>query len=121
MWAIASFEFRSRLKLASTWVYFAIFLVLWVLILRGIAIEYRSHVEHRLWRAGWDVVFAGSSALMPILLGAALANVIRGFPLEGDAEFSLPLFTTFRTSGTVGILDWYSVLVGVFALADARP
>ena len=28
MWAIASFEFRSRLKLASTWVYFAIFLAL---------------------------------------------------------------------------------------------
>jgi cytochrome d ubiquinol oxidase subunit II len=109
--------FPSVLAVGLSGFYFAIFLVLWVLILRGIAIEYRSHVEHPLWRAGWDVVFAGSSALMPILLGAALANVIRGFPLEGDAEFSLPLFTTFRTSGPVGILDWYSVLVGVFALA----
>jgi cytochrome d ubiquinol oxidase subunit II len=109
--------FPSVLAVGLSGFYFAIFLVLWVLILRGIAIEYRSHVEHPLWRAGWDVAFAGSSALMPILLGAALANVIRGFPLEGDAEFSLPLFTTFRTSAPVGILDWYSVLVGVFALA----
>ena len=96
--------------------YFAIFLVLWVLILRGIAIEYRSHVEHPLWRSAWDVVFAVASTLMPILLGAALGNLLRGFPLDREANFSLPLFTTFRTSGAVGILDWYSVLVGVFGL-----
>ena len=32
--------------------YLAIFLVLWMLILRGISIEFRSHVEHPLWRAG---------------------------------------------------------------------
>ena len=60
--------FPSVLAVGLSGFYFAIFLVLWVLILRGIAIEYRSHVEHPLWRAAWDVVFAGSSALMPILL-----------------------------------------------------
>jgi cytochrome d ubiquinol oxidase subunit II len=108
--------FPSVLAIGLSGFYFAIFLVLWVLILRGIALEYRSHVEHPLWRVGWDVVFSVASALMPILLGAALGNVVRGLPLGGDAEFSLPLFTTFRTSGDVGILDWYSVLVGVFAL-----
>src|SRR5215471_16645862 len=55
--------------------YFAIFLVLWVLILRGIAIEFRSHVEHPLWRAAWDFVFGVASALMPVLFGAALGNL----------------------------------------------
>ena len=30
-----------------------------VLILRGISIEFRSHVEHPLWRAAWDFVLRG--------------------------------------------------------------
>src|SRR6188472_1704881 len=54
--------------------YFAIFLVLWSLILRGIAIEFRSHVEHPVWRDAWDVVFAVASTALPILFGAAFGN-----------------------------------------------
>jgi cytochrome bd ubiquinol oxidase subunit II len=96
--------------------YFAIFLVLWVLILRGVAIEFRSHVEHPLWRAAWDFVFSAASLLMPVLLGAALGNLLRGLPLDQDGWFSLALFTDFTTSGEVGILDWYTILIGVFAL-----
>jgi cytochrome bd ubiquinol oxidase subunit II len=96
--------------------YLAIFLVLWVLILRGIAIEFRSHIENQLWRTAWDVVFAGASTLMPVLLGAALGNLLRGLPLDRNGWFSLPLFTDFTTRGEVGILDWYTVLTGVFAL-----
>ena len=34
-------------------------MVLWLLMLRGIAIEFRAHVEGPLWRPLWDVVFAG--------------------------------------------------------------
>src|SRR5512134_243998 len=41
--------------------YFAIFLVLWTLILRGIAIEFRSHLEDPLWRSFWDAAFALAS------------------------------------------------------------
>ena len=96
--------------------YFAIFLVLWVLILRGVAIEFRSHVEHPLWRAAWDFVFSAASLLLPILFGAALGNLLRGLPLDQDGWFSLALFTDFTTSGEVGILDWYTILIGVFAL-----
>jgi cytochrome d ubiquinol oxidase subunit II len=96
--------------------YFAIFLVLWVLILRGIAIEFRSHSEHPLWRTAWDFVFGVASTLLPVLFGAALGNLLRGLPLNQEGWFSLPLFTDFTTGGEVGILDWYTVLVGVFAL-----
>ena len=97
--------------------YFAIFLVLWALILRGISIEFRSHVDHPLWRAAWDAGFAGASTLLPVLFGAALGNLVRGLPLDGDGWFSLPLFTDFSARPPVGILDWYSVFAGVFALA----
>ena len=96
--------------------YFAIFLVLWILILRGIAIEFRSHLEHPLWRSAWDFVFSAASLLLPVLFGAALGNLLRGLPIDREGWFSLALFTDFRTSGEVGILDWYTILVGVFAL-----
>lgn len=96
--------------------YLAIFLVVWSLILRGIAIEFRSHVADRLWRGFWDGAFTLGSALLPILFGAALGNVIRGVPLDGDGWFSLALFTTFRPASPAGILDWYSVSSGAFAL-----
>ncbi len=97
--------------------YLAMFLVLWCLVLRGISIEFRSHVGDGMWRAFWDAVFAGSSSLLPILLGAALGNVIRGVPLDATGNFNIPLFTTFGAANPVGILDWYTVLMGVFVLA----
>lgn len=96
--------------------YLAIFFVLWSLILRGIAIEFRSHVAHPLWRAAWDVVFAGASLALPVLFGAALGNLVRGLPLDEDGWFSLALFTDFSASSPVGILDWYTVAAGLFAL-----
>jgi cytochrome bd ubiquinol oxidase subunit II len=96
--------------------YLAMFMVVWTLIIRGISIEYRSHVQDELWRAFWDRGFAFASILMPILLGAALANVIRGVPLDKSGYFNIPLFTDFGTGNPVGILDWFTVLIGVFVL-----
>ncbi len=96
--------------------YLAIFFVLWTLILRGIAIEFRSHVEDRLWRSFWDATFAVASTLAPVLFGAALGNLLRGVPLSAEGWFALPLFESFSPTGALGILDWYTVLVGVFAL-----
>jgi cytochrome bd ubiquinol oxidase subunit II len=97
--------------------YFAIFLVLWCLILRGISIEFRSHVADGVWRQSWDFFFGVASALLPVFLGAALGNLLRGLPLSGEGWFDLALFTDFSAREPVGILDWYTVLVGVFALA----
>ena len=97
--------------------YLAMFMVIWTLVLRGIAIEFRSHVRDGLWRAFWDGVFALASILMPVLLGAALGNVVRGVPLDASGYFQIPLFTDFGTRGAVGILDWYTVLMGVLVLA----
>jgi len=96
--------------------YLAIFLVIWSLILRGIAIEFRSHVAEPLWRGFWDSTFALASVLLAVLLGVAIGNVIRGLPLDVNGWFSLSLFTTFQPRAPAGILDWYTVLTGVFAL-----
>ena len=38
--------------------YLALMIVLWLLILRGVAIGFRSHQENPLWREFWDTVFS---------------------------------------------------------------
>src|SRR5512133_942741 len=96
--------------------YVAIWLVVWCLMLRGISIEFRSHLDDGLWRRFWDGTFSVSSILLPVLFGAALGNVLRGVPVDGSGYFEMPLWTDFRTGGQLGILDWYTVLIGVFAL-----
>jgi cytochrome d ubiquinol oxidase subunit II len=96
--------------------YLALFLVLWALILRGIALEVRGLIDSGLWRAFWDTGFAAANISLAILFGAAIGNVVRGMPLQADVPLSLPLFTNFGVRGPLGILDWYTVSVAVFTL-----
>jgi cytochrome d ubiquinol oxidase subunit II len=91
-------------------------MVLWLLILRGVSIEFRNHLDSPIWKPLWDTCFRESSALLAIFFGAALGNVVRGVPLDSAGRFFLPLWTDFGVSGELGILDWYTVLVGVLAL-----
>src|SRR5271168_5080236 len=93
--------------------YLPLMMVLWLLILRGLSLEMRSHVDVDLWKQFADGVFAIASGLLAIFFGAALGNVIRGVPLGADGYFFLPLWTNFRVDTNTGILDWYTVLTGV--------
>src|SRR5271163_4007589 len=97
--------------------YMALVVVLWLLILRGVAIELRSHQDHPLWREFWDTIFSLASALLAILFGTTLGNLIRGVPLTKEGLRGMPLFTNFLTGRQPGILDWYTTLVGLFTLA----
>jgi cytochrome d ubiquinol oxidase subunit II len=97
--------------------YLPVMIVLWLLILRGISIELRNHIDSPAWKPLWDVVFCASSALLPVLFGAALGNVVRGVPLDGHGEFFLPLWTNFDIGPAPGVLDWYTLLAGLLAWA----
>ncbi|MCX6596437.1 MAG: cytochrome d ubiquinol oxidase subunit II [Acidobacteria bacterium] len=97
--------------------YLPLMMVLWLLMLRGISIELRNHIVSDLWRPLWDKVFGVASALLAIFYGAALGNVVRGVPLDSQAEFFLPLWTNWQPGADPGILDWYTVLVGLLAFA----
>jgi cytochrome d ubiquinol oxidase subunit II len=100
--------------------YLALMIVLWLLIMRGIAVELRMQIPMGVWKTFFDGVFFASSALLAIFYGAALANVIRGVPLNSEGYFFLPLWTNWRIGPEPGILDWYTVtggLVGLVALA----
>src|SRR5246127_5707566 len=96
--------------------YLPLMIVLWLLILRGIGIELRMHLELGIWRDFFDVIFSVGSGLLAFFFGVALANVIRGVPLQVDGYFFLPLWTNWRPGPEPGILDWYTVIAGLVAL-----
>jgi len=96
--------------------YLALMLILWGLILRGIAIEVRGHINDSLWQAFWDFIFAFANFLLAILFGAAAGNLVRGVPLDAAGNFSMAFFTDFMARGYVGLLDWYTVSVALFTV-----
>jgi cytochrome d ubiquinol oxidase subunit II len=114
---VLAIAFPVVLATAFSGFYIAMIILVWCLLLRGISIEFAAHATDRLWRAFWDFVFALSNVLLAVLFGAAFGNLIRGVPLDPERPFSLPLFTDFRTTGSLGILDWYTTAVAIFALA----
>ena len=122
VWLIAAggaLYFAFPLLYASSFsgFYLPLMIVLWLLMLRGIGVELRSHVHDPLWWSFFDFIFSISSLLLAIFFGAAIGNVIRGAPLDSDGYFFEALWTDFRVGPNPGILDWYTMLIGALALA----
>jgi cytochrome d ubiquinol oxidase subunit II len=88
--------------------YLPFMIVLWLLMGRGISLELRDHYPSQLWHAFWDACFTVSSALLIVLFGVALGNLVRGVPLDASGYF----VGTFAV-----LLNWYAVLVGLFAVS----
>jgi cytochrome bd ubiquinol oxidase subunit II len=84
--------------------YFAMMLVLLVLILRTVAIEFRSKRSNPRWRSTWDIVFFLSSAGIALLLGVSFGNVISGIPIDAQGNITATLFT---------LLTPFALLVGI--------
>ena len=88
--------------------YTAIFLLLFSLIFRAIAIEFRSKQPMKWWRQTWDISFSVSSILIAFLMGVALGNIITGIPLDADKEFA---------GSFLSLIKPYTVLVGITTVA----
>src|SRR6266436_1550694 len=58
------FAFPALYASAFSGFYLALMLVLWLLILRGISIEFRNHIDNPLWVPAWDTVFGAASAIL---------------------------------------------------------
>jgi cytochrome d ubiquinol oxidase subunit II len=111
------FAFPLLYASAFSGFYLPLMIVLWLLVLRGISLELRNHLDVGVWQTLLDGVFGVASALLTIFYGAALANVLRGVPLGADGYFFLPLWTNWKPGLSPGILDWYTVIGGLVALA----
>jgi cytochrome d ubiquinol oxidase subunit II len=108
--------FPKLMASAFSGYYLALFLILWCLLLRGMALEVGGHINDRLWQGFWDFTFVVSSLLLAILFGAAGGNLARGVPVDAHGNFSMAFFTDFETHGNVGLLDWYTVSIALFAV-----
>ena len=88
--------------------YLPLFLMLVGLILRGVALEFRSKSENKSWRALWDwSIFAGS--LIPSLLwGVAFGNFLRGIPIDAAQNY---------TGGFWNLLNPFALVCGLLVIA----
>jgi cytochrome d ubiquinol oxidase subunit II len=84
--------------------YNAIIMLLFMLIFRAVAIEFRSKRPMKWWRQMWDVAFSIASILIAFLMGVALGNIITGIPLDATKEY----VGTFWD-----MINPYTVLVGI--------
>jgi cytochrome d ubiquinol oxidase subunit II len=97
--------------------YLPLMIVLWLLMARASGIELRHQINHGLWTSFWDIVFSASSILLAVFFGAALGNIIRGVPLSREGYFFEPLWTSFTVAPEAGVLDWFTLMMGLVALA----
>jgi len=82
--------------------YSALMLILFALILRGVAFEFRGKVESPGWRKLWDAcIFIGSFA-PALLFGVAFANIFQGIPIDQKGVYQGTLFTLLNPYGLIG-------------------
>jgi cytochrome bd-type quinol oxidase subunit 2 len=75
----------------ATWFsagYLALMLVLVALIIRGVSFEWRARVDTLRWRGTWTWTLTIGSALVPLLLGVALGDLLAGLPIATNNEFT---------------------------------
>ena len=68
--------------------YMGFFLLLFALIVRGVAFEFRSKHDTPRWRYGWDRAISISSFFAAFLLGVVFTNLVRGVPIDADMQFT---------------------------------
>jgi cytochrome d ubiquinol oxidase subunit II len=84
--------------------YLALLVILVLLIVRGVAFEYRGKGHSDRWRARWDLSILITSWGLALLWGVAFGNVVRGVPLDADHEYVGSFFD---------LLNPFALLMGV--------
>ncbi len=132
VWLIAAggvlfFAFPTLYASSFSGFYLPLMMILWLLIFRAIGLELRGQIHNTIWETVWDKAFGMASLLLALFFGVALGNVVRGVNL-GMVEngvstveahyFFLPLWNaTFSPQAEqLGILDWFTVLLGVVGI-----
>lgn len=95
--------------------YIVMILLLFSMIMRPVAFEYRSKVATDRWRTSWDWVFLISGAVPMIIYGAAFGNILEGvgFHFGWDGQY-------YQTESFLGyLLNPFALLCGFLSLALA--
>lgn len=84
--------------------YLALVLMLFALIVRGVAFEFRSQLVTSRWRTTWDTLLFIGSLVPALLWGVAVGNLVRGVPIDAQMNFTGNLLT---------LLNPFALLAGV--------
>lgn len=71
---------------AFSGLYIPLFIILCTLILRPVALKFRSKVESSLWRQSWDVCIFLSGFIPALIFGVAVGNALEGVPFYFDED-----------------------------------
>jgi cytochrome bd ubiquinol oxidase subunit II len=95
--------FPTTYALMFSYLYTALLLILFALIFRGVALEFRAKEEGPLWRNGWDAAAFIGSLVPSLLFGVAFGNIFQGLPMDSQGYHGT-LFT---------LLNPYGLLTGI--------
>ncbi len=79
--------------------YLALIVLLVALMVRGLAFEYQRKFEDPRWRSSWRWGMTIGSALIPLLVGVALGDLLHGLPINGQHQFTGNFFTLLTPFG----------------------
>ena len=80
--------------------YFIIMILLMGLMIRAVAIEFRSKQESKGWRRFWDCMFSIGSYVIAFIIGVLMGNIIVGVPIDQNEVFQ-GSFAGFFTPYTI--------------------
>ncbi len=95
--------FPTTYALMFSYLYSALLLLLFALIIRGVSLEFRGKVDSDRWQKGWDIgIFAGS-AIPALLFGVAFGNIFSGLPMDAAGYHG----------SLISLLNPYGLLTGI--------
>lgn len=99
--------FPRTYALMFSYLYTALLLLLFALIIRGVSFEFRGKVDSADWRASWDKAIVVTGFLLALLFGVAFGNIFKGLPMDAAGYHG-----TF-----LSLLNPYGLLTGALFLA----
>ena len=82
--------------------YTPLMIILFSLIMRGVAFEFRGKVESPGWKKLWDGCMFVGSFVPALLFGVAFANIFMGVPIDQNNVYQGSLFTLLNLYGLAG-------------------
>jgi cytochrome bd ubiquinol oxidase subunit II len=104
---LAGFPFAYATLMSAF--YIPITFLIFSLIFRAIAIEFRSKTSKLWWRKSWDFLFSFASLFIAFGIGMSLGNLVVGLPLNEQHEYMGGLMNTFFRP--------YPILIGFLTIS----
>lgn len=99
--------FPTTYALMFSYLYTALLLLLFSLIVRGVTFEFRGKLDNPEWKRGWDLAIIFSSLLPALLFGVAFGNIFKGLPMDAAGHHG----------GLLSLLNPYGLLSGLLFVA----